>query len=202
MPKIELQPKDNKMLKKIKRVVEGTNIVQRQLELTRGHWDFVVFGPNKSNLVIREGYAQHVRILNAATYIVSVADYGNYSGQAYGNIMPIPIEELVAGDIPDEIKGLKVLNVDPLRPLSISFKKTVPSLQGEKLLQDNYANKNTAIIQTPDEKYWAISVLKYLNECDQFFPDFLNEAIRKGQLPIDARFTNFSSFKNKGPLLH
>ncbi len=202
MPKIELQPKDEEMLKKINKVAEGTNIVQRQLELTCGHWDFVVFGPSKSNMVIREGYAQHVRILDSSAYIISVAEHGNYTGRSYGNIMPVPIEELVADDIPDELKGLEVLNVDPLRPLSISFKKTFPLLKGEKLLQDNYADKNIAIIQTPDEKYWAISVLKYLNECDRFFPDFLNDAIRKGQLPINARFTNFSSLKNKGSHLH
>ena len=202
MPKIELQPKDSKMLKKINKVVEGTNIVQRQLELTCGHWDFVVFGPSKSNLVIREGYAQHMRILDSDAYIVSVAKHGDFAGRSYGNILPIPIEELVDNDITDELKGLEVLNVDPLRPLSINFKKTVSSLKGEKLLQDNYADKNIAIIQTPDEKYWAISVLKYLNECDQYFPDFLNDAIKKGQLPINARFTNFSSLKNKGPSFH
>ena len=202
MPKIELQPKNAKMLKKIKKVVEETNIVQRQLELTSGHWDFVVFGPGKNNLVIREGYAQQVRILDAATYVVSVAGHGDYSGQAYGNMTPIPIEELVANDIPEELKGLDVLNVDPLRPLSISLKKTVPLSKGEKLLQDNYSDKNIAIIQTPEEKYWAISVFKYLNECDQFFPDFLTDAIRKGQLPINAKFTNASSFKNKGSHLH
>ena len=200
MPKVELQPKDGKMLKKINKVVEGTNIVQRQLELTCGHWDFVVFGPNKSSMIIREGYAQHVRILNSAAYIVSVAEQGDYAGRSYGNIAPIPIEELV-DDIPDELKGLEVLNVDPLRPLSINFKKTVSLLKGEKLIQENYADKNIAIIQTPDEKYWAISVLKYLNECDRFFPDFLSEAIRKGKLPINASFTDLSSFKKRGPHL-
>ena len=198
MPKVELQPKDSKMLKKIDKVVEGTNIVQRQLELTRGHWDFVVFGPNKCNMIIREGYAQHVRILDSATYIVSVAEHGDYAGRSYGNIAPIPIEELVDDDIPDELKGLEVLNVDPLRPLSINFKKTVSLSKGEKLIQENYADKNIAIIQTPNEKYWAISVLKYLNECDRFFPDFLSEAIRKGKLPINAKFTDLSSFKNRG----
>lgn len=197
MPKIELQPKDREMSRKIKKIVEGTNIIQRQLELAYGHWDFVVFGPKKNNLVIREGYAQHVKILDAAAYVVSVADNANYSGHAYGNALPMPIEDLVADDIPDELKGLDVLNVDPLRPLSINFKKTVSSSKGEKLLQNDYADKNIAIIQTPDEKYWAISVLKYLNECDQFFPNFLTEAIRKGQLPINARFANFPPFKNK-----
>ncbi len=201
MPKVELQPKDSKMLKKIDKVVEGTNIVQRQLELTRGHWDFVVFGANKSNMIIREGYAQHVRILESAAYIVSVAGHGDYAGQPYGNIAPIPIEELVEDAIPDELKGLEVLSVDPLRPLSISFKKTVSLLKGDKLIQENYADKNIAIIQTPNEKYWAISVLKYLNECDRFFPDFLSEAIRKGKLPINAKFTDLSSFKNRGPHL-
>ena len=130
MPKVELQPKDSKMLKKIDNVVEGTNIVQRQLELTRGHWDFVVFGANKSNMIIREGYAQHVRILESAAYIVSVAGHGDYAGQPYGNIAPIPIEELVEDVVPEELKGLEVLSVDPLRPLSISLKKTVSLLKG------------------------------------------------------------------------
>lgn len=198
MPKIELQPKDRKMLEKVKKVAEDTKIVQRQLDLTCGHWDFVVFGPSEGNLVIREGYAQHAKILDASAYIVSVAQSGNYGCGTYGNIKPMPIEDLIADDIPEELKGLEVLNIDPLRPLSISLKKTVPSSKGEKLLQDNYADKNIAIIQTPDEKYWAISVLKYLNECDRFFPDFLSEAIRKGQLPINASFTNFSPSRNRG----
>lgn len=202
MPKIELQPKDKKMWKQIQKVVEGTSIVQRQLELTRGHWDFVVFGPDKDNLVIREGFAQHIQILDASAYIVSVADPSHYTGQPFGDIKPIPIEDLVSSDIPDELKGLEVLNIDPLRPLSISYKKSVPLMKGEKLLQDRYADKNIAIIETPEEKFWAVSVFKYLNECDRYFPDSLSEAIKKGELPIDARFTNFSPLGNRGPLSH
>ncbi len=202
MPKIGLQPRGKEMLKKIEKIVEGTNIIQRQLELTHGHWDFVVFGPSKNNTIIRAGYAQHLRILTEPAYTISVADPSNYSGGAYGNITPMPIEEFVSGDVPEELKGLDILNVDPLRPLSIELKKTVPKSQGEKLVEKNYGEKNIAIIQTPNEKYWAISVLKYLNECDQFFPNFLNEAIRKGNLPINARFLNYPQFKNKGFYLH
>ncbi len=202
MPKIELQPKNEEMLKKVKQIVEGTNVVQRQLELAHGHWDFVVFGTSKNNMVFREGYAQHVKILDASAYVMSVVDIASCRGRSHSGAFPVPLEELVANDIPEDLKGLNVLNVDPLRPLSINFEKTVSLSKGEKLNQDNYADKNIAIIQTPDEKYWAISVLKYLNECDQFFPDFLNEAIKKGQLPINATFTDFSSFKNRGPQTH
>ncbi len=187
MPKIELHPKDEKMLIKIENIVKETKIIQRQLELTFGHWDFVVFGPNKKKMVIREGNAHQMRILNESAFTLSVADPSIYSGKAYGNIVPIPLEEFIAGDIPDELKGLDVLNIDPLRPLSINLEKTVPLSKGERLVQDEYADKNIAIIQTPDEQYWPISVLKYLNECDQFFPSLLNEAIKKGNLPINAR---------------
>lgn len=193
MPKIELHPKDSKMLKKIKKIVEDTNIIKRQLELSFGHWDFVVYGPNENNLIIREGYAQHLRILDESAYSISVIDPANYSGPG-GNIMPIPIEEFVSGDIPEELKGLDVLNIDPLRPLSINFKKAVSLSRGEKLVQDKYENKNIAIIRTPDESYWAISVLKYLNECDKFFPSLLNEAIKTGNLPINAKFINYPQY--------
>jgi hypothetical protein len=196
MPKIGIQPRGKEMLKKIKKIVEGTNIIKRQLELTHGHWDFVVFGPGKNNTIIRVGYAQHLRILTEPAYTIAVADPSNYSGAAYGNITPMPIEEFVSGDVPKELKGLDILNVDPLRPLTIETKKTVPKSKGEKFVEDNYSEKNIAIIQTPNEKYWAISVLKYLNECDQFFPNFLNEAIRKGNLPINARFLNQPPFRN------
>ncbi|MFC1817193.1 hypothetical protein ACFL0M_14950 [Thermodesulfobacteriota bacterium] len=187
MPRIELHPKDEKMLIKIENIAKETNIIQRQLELTFGHWDFVVFGPNEKKMVIREGNAHQMRILNEPTYTLSVTDPSNYSGKAYGNIIPIPLEEFIAGDIPDELKGLDVLNIDPLRPLSINLEKTVPLSKGERLVKDEYTDKNIAIIQTPDEQYWPISVLKYLNECDQFFPSLLNEAIKKGNLPINAR---------------
>lgn len=202
MPKIELQPKDQKMLKKIKKIVEGTKIIKRQLELTYGHWDFVVYGPNKNNLIIREGYAQHLRILDESAYTISIADPANYSGEICGNIKPTPIEEFVTGEIPDELKGLDVLNIDPLRPLSINFKKTASLSRGEKLVRDNYEDKNIAIIQVPDEKYWAISVLQYLNECDKFFPSLINEVISRGDLPLNARFINFPHFRNKDYFLH
>lgn len=200
MPKIELQVKDRKTIKKIQKIIEGTNIIQRQLELAYGHWDFVVFGRDKNNLVIRKGHAEHLRILDSSAYIVSVVDTANFSGRAQGN--SIPIEEFVAGDIPDELRGLDIINVDPLRPLSISSKKTLSMSKGEKLVQDNYADKNIAIIQTPDEKYWSISVLKYLNECDQFFPDTLTQAIKKGQLPVNVRFAGYPQPRNKGFNLH
>lgn len=200
MPKIELQAKNSKMLKKVKKIVEGTDIIQRQIELTHGHWDFVVMGPNKNNLVIRKGYAQHVKVLDSSAYVVTVVNPSNYLDCSHRNT--IPIEEFISGDIPEDLKGLDVLNVDPIRPLSIVLKKTLPLSKGEKMVQDDYSNKNIAIIQTPDEEYWAISVFKYLNECDQYFPDALNEAIRKGQLPINAKFTGHLPFQNKRSHFH
>ena len=42
-----------------------------------------------------------------------------------------------------------------------------------KLAFDNkeYEAANIAIIRSPHESDWMISVMKYLNECDQNFPD-------------------------------
>jgi hypothetical protein len=53
---------------------------------------------------------------------------------------------------------------------------------------EEFQDKNIAVIETPDESYWSLSVLKYLKECDQFFPDALTEALKKGRLPIKGHF--------------
>ena len=33
-----------------------------------------------------------------------------------------------------------------------------------------YKGNDSAVIETPDEAYWALSVLKYLDEIDRLFP--------------------------------
>ena len=58
---------------------------------------------------------------------------------------------------------------------------------------ENFKDKNIAVIETPDERYWSLSVLKYLNECDQFFPDVLTEALKKGDLPLKGYFSPLST---------
>jgi hypothetical protein len=190
MPRVSIRSNNVNSFKKLKEIIEHTKILKRQRELIYGRWDFVVFGPKgRNNTIIREGNAEHVRILNSSIYIASIG-YPNHV-EVHG----IPIEEFMSGDLPEELKGVEIYQVDPLRPLTISMKKEGPLLQNAiNLVQKEYEDKNIAIIQTPEEEYWGISVLKYLNECDRYFPDALTEAIRKGNLPIDARFIDLTGF--------
>ncbi|MEK9628479.1 MAG: hypothetical protein VW455_05615, partial [Nitrospinota bacterium] len=48
-----------------------------------------------------------------------------------------------------------------------------------------YESANIAIIRSPHETDWMISVMRYLNECDQNFPD-----------PVQQAFMGRSSNKN------
>lgn len=184
MPRVCIRSNNSDSLKKIEEIIEHTKILKRQRELMYGRWDFVVFGPKGRNkTIIREGNAQHVKIVNSSVYIASI---GNPNHVKHNGI---PIEDFMKGDVPTDLEGLEIYQIDPLRPLTISMKKEGPLLKKTvALVQKEYEDKNIAIIQTPDEGYWGISVLKYLNECDTFFPDALTEALKKGTLPIDARF--------------
>ena len=94
------------------------------------------------------------------------------------------IADFAQGDIPDELRDLEIYQVDPVRPLKIFEKRTLPfSAHIEDEILEQFEEKNIAVIETPDERYWSLSVLKYLWECDRFFPDSLTEAIKRGSLP-------------------
>jgi hypothetical protein len=133
--------------------------------------------------VVREGCAVHLRIESALVYIAAMGDPEVIGGGG------MPIEEFAQGDIPPELKGLEIYHIDPVRPLTILEKRKGPPVSeaADRILGE-YENKNIAVIETPHEQYWSVSVLKYLRECDQFFPDALTEALKKGTLPLKGCF--------------
>lgn len=170
---------------KVEEVFEQTRILQRQIELEPGRWSFVVFGAQgKEHTIIREGCAVHLRIHDSLVYIATVGDPGEVGERG------MPIEEFAQEEISPDLRGLEIYQVDPFRPLTIYEKRKGPSpaIASETIVEE-FRDKNTAIIETPDERYWSLSVLKYLNECDRFFPDVLTEAIRKGSLPLKGYFS-------------
>ena len=171
MPKIKLRAKDQIIYDKITESYEKTEIIQRQRQLTSGRWDFVVFGDSGSNrTVFREGFAEHASIKRAPIYIASLAQSG------LTDVNGIPIEEFVQEDIPEKYQGLEIIQVDPLRPLTIIKKETYHGKKGADKIFSEYEDVNIAIIRTPHETDWMISVMKYLNDCDQNFPDAVQQA--------------------------
>lgn len=155
------------MLDKIDKVVAETIIHKRPFSMDYGVWHFVVLGPDgNGKTAIRTGSAEQARIRQAPVYIATLG--GPHIAEGEG----MPIEELAGGDVPEELAGLKVFNLSPLRPLSVTAQRAGPPL--EKALDEVmelYQGNETAIIETPDQAYWALSVLKYLDESDRIFPD-------------------------------
>jgi len=177
--------------KKVQEIFDQSRILKRQLELELGKWNFVVFGPQneEESTIIREGLAVHLQVNQGLVYIATV---GNPEETG---IRGMPIEEFAQGDIPPEIRDLEIYHIEPFRPLTILEKRKGPPPQiAEEIILDEFKDKNVAIIETPDERYWSISVLKYLKECDRFFPDVLTEALKKGNLPLKGQFS-LDSFK-------
>ena len=171
VPKIKLRAKDQVIFDKLAEAYEKTEIIQRQRELTAGRWDFVVFGGSgKNQTVSREGFAEHASIKRAPIYIASLSQTG------LTDVNGIPIEEFIDEDIPEKYKGLEIIQVDPLRPLSIIKKEAHQGKKGVDKIFSEYENVNIAIIRAPHETDWMISVMKYLNECDQNFPDSVQQA--------------------------
>ncbi len=191
MPKIKVRTNDQKVYEKIVEAYEQTVTVQKQKRLTYGHWDFVVFGPTgKGETVLREGYAEQAVIKRAPIYIASLAQPG------LTNINGIPIDEFVEEDVPEKYKGLEIIHVDPLRPLTIKNKVVIPGTSRalDQICKD-YEDINTAIIHSPHESDWMIAVMKYLSECDRTFPDPVQEAFsQKSSLSGD-----FLSLDNSNP---
>ena len=171
MPQIKLRAKDQVIFDKLTEAYEKTEIIQRQRELSAGRWDFVVFGGSGRNqTVLREGFAEHASIKRAPIYIASLSQSG------LTDVNGIPIEEFIEEDIPEKYKDLEIIQVDPLRPLSIIKKETHHGKKGADKIFSEYEDVNIAIIRTPHETDWMISVMKYLNDCDQNFPDAVQQA--------------------------
>lgn len=176
MPRFKLKARDKKVLDKIQKAYEQTTILQRQERMTYGRWDFAVFGPDsKEEFILRVGFAEHASIKRAPIYIASLAD------PEMVDLNGVPIEEFIEDDVPDEYRGLEVVQIDPVRPLTVQEKKKIPKgSQAIDTLRKTYGEQNIALIQAPRESDWMISVIRYLNECDQAFPDRIQETFRSG----------------------
>ena len=188
VPQIKLRAKDQVIFDKLTEAYEKTEIIQRQRELAAGRWDFVVFGESDGNkTVLREGFAEHASIKRAPIYIASLAQSG------LTDVNGIPVEEFIDEDIPEKYKGLEIIQVDPLRPLSIVKKENYSREKGAEKIFNEYEDVNIAIIRAPHETDWMISVMKYLNECDQNFPDSVQQAF------VRQTSKNVFSYGKTGP---
>lgn len=188
VPQIKLRAKDQVIFDKLTEAYEKTEIIQRQRELAAGRWDFVVFGESDGNkTVLREGFAEHASIKRAPIYIASLAQSG------LTDVNGIPVEEFIDEDIPEKYKGLEIIQVDPLRPLSIVKKENYSREKGADKIFNEYEDVNIAIIRAPHETDWMISVMKYLNECDQNFPDSVQQAF------VRQSSKNVFSYGKTGP---
>ena len=188
MPQIKLRAKDQVIFDKLTEAYEKTEIIQRQRELAAGRWDFVVFGESDGNkTVLRKGFAEHASIKRAPIYIASLAQSG------LTDVNGIPVEEFIDEDIPEKYKGLEIIQVDPLRPLSIVKKENYSREKGADKIFNEYEDVNIAIIRAPHETDWMISVMKYLNECDQNFPDSVQQAF------VRQSSKNVFSYGKTGP---
>ena len=188
VPQIKLRAKDQVIFDKLTEAYEKTEIIQRQRELAAGRWDFVVFGESDGNkTVLREGFAEHASIKRAPIYIASLAQSG------LTDVNGIPVEEFIDEDIPEKYKGLEIIQVDPLRPLAIVKKENYSREKGADKIFNEYEDMNIAIIRAPHETDWMISVMKYLNECDQNFPDSVQQAF------VRQSSKNVFSYGKTGP---
>ncbi len=197
MPRIKVRTKDQKVYEKIVAAYEQTVIIQKQKQLTYGHWDFAVFGQTDNNeTVLREGYAEQASIKRAPIYIASLAQPG------LANVNGISIEEFIDEDVPEKYKGLEIIHVDPLRPLTIKKKKTVPgsSRASDQICKD-YEHLNIAVIHSPHESDWMVAVMKYLSECDQVFPDPVQEAFSR-RSALHGNFLSMADSKPSSGQLH
>ena len=188
MPKIKVRTDNQKVYEKIVEAYEKTVIIQKQKQLTYGRWDFVVFGStDKNETVIREGYAEQASIKRVPIYIASLAQPG------LTTVNGIAIEEFIKEDIPEKYKGLEIIHVDPLRPLTINSKDTFPGTNKatEQICRD-YENQNIAVIHSPHESDWMIGVMKYLSECDKAFPDPVQESFYRNS-PAHSKFLSLES---------
>ena len=174
MPGIKFKTRNLETYNKLKKAVENTVIVQKQRTITYGHWDFVVFGAlDKEQTILRVGYAEHSMIQRVPLYIAALGDPGR------SNMPGVPIEDFITDDIPDDYRGLEIFNVEPMRPLTISIKKQLNAIgQAADQICKEYESQNIAVIHAPHENDWVISVMTYLHDCDQHFPDTVQQTFR------------------------
>jgi hypothetical protein len=176
MGKISLRARREDTRKKLAEIIEGSIIHQRQRELAPGKWDVVVFGPSrkKKGSVLRVCVAEQMVIQNASVYLAAVGD-----PHLIGRPGMVTLEELAGGDLSEELYGLEVYNVSPIRPISVVEKRDGDDLDRmRELALKEFSDKNVTLIETPDEEAWSLAVLKYLDEIDDIFPDPLMSAIR------------------------
>lgn len=162
--------------KKLEEIIEGSIIHQRQRELAPGKWDMVVFGPSRKTkgAVLRVCVAEQMVIQNASVYLAAVGD-----PQLIGRPGMVPLEELAGGDLSEDLYGLEVYNVTPIRPISVVEKRSAADLDRmRELALKEFSDKNITLIETPDEEAWSLAALKYLDETDDIFPDPLMSVIR------------------------
>lgn len=176
MGKISLRARREDTRKKLEEIIEGSVIHQRQRELAPGKWDVAVFGPcrKKKGAVLRVCVAEQMVIQNASVYLASVGD-----PRLVGRPGMVTLEELAGGDISEDLYGLEVYNVTPLRPIDVIEKRDGADLDRmrETALKE-FSDRNVTVIETPDEEAWSLAVLKYLDEIDEIFPDPLMSVIR------------------------
>lgn len=176
MGKISLRARREDTRKKLAEIMEGSIIHQRQRELAPGKWDVAVFGPNRKTkgAVLRVCVAEQMVIQNASVYLASVGD-----PRLIGRPGMVTLEELAGGDISEDLYGLEVYNVTPLRPIDVIEKREAADLDRmREIALKEFSDRNMTVIETPDEEAWSLAVLKYLDELDEIFPDPLMSVIR------------------------
>ena len=191
MPRFKFKAKDRKIYDKIFSAFDNTEILQRQRKMEFGRWDFAVFGPSgKDKIILRKGFAEQATIQRAPVYIASLAD------PEVHNISGVPIEEFVASDLPEEYMGLEIVQIDPLRPLTIENKEEISkSSSAESAICKRFEDVNIAVIRAPEDSDWGISVLRYLHECDSMMSDSVIETFNYRQNSV---FPGSEYRRNKG----
>lgn len=176
MGKVSFKADRGKTRRKVEEVFEKTVIHQRQRELAIGRWDFVIFGPKSDGrgATLRVCVAEQMVIQKASVYVAAVGD-----PETVGEPGMMSIEEFTDGDVSDDLRGLEIYHVSPLRPINVLEKREGDDLSRmrDKALEE-FSERNIAVIETPDESAWGIAALKYLHECDEYFSDPLLNAIR------------------------
>lgn len=171
-----MRAKRDDIRKKLAEIMEGSIVHHRQRELAPGKWDMAVFGPSrkKKGAVLRVCVAEQMVIQNASVYLAAVGD-----PHLIGRPGMALLEDLAGGDLPEDLYGLEVYNVTPLRPISVIEKRDGADIDSmRELALREFSDKNITLIETPDEEAWSLAVLKYLDEIDEIFPDPLMSAIR------------------------
>ena len=193
MPRVKITSEHDRQTEKIHDVIMKTDILKREFELEYGKWNFTVIGPfEKGGFILREGFASHMMIHTSPVYSASVGSPDILGAKG------LPIEEFIEDSVPHELKGLNIYSIDPLRPLTITQKIKIKGVREMEKAVTEYMKGRDAVIMTPDEQYWFISVLKYLNECDESFPDEFIQKIHNRELPLKAQFLNSLSFEQGG----